>query len=201
MYTQTQNQSHSIKLLMVLVISAMLIGFTTLQVMAQDEDAAVEEVTQEVNNLRAQHSALKAQVDAGEITKEEARAQWKALIDEVRGKKKAAFDRRIERIQTRYERIAERNPELAEKLRTRIDSAHSRRTEVAENRRVLNQRVRDGEVTREEARTIHRDNAQAVREKMAEVKTNIQETREGIRERREERRDGRTPPPDEPEAN
>lgn len=199
MYIKTHLQSYGIKLLMLLVVSALLMGLTTLYVSAQDaeDDSVVEEIAQEINGLRAKHSALKAQVDTGEITAEEARAQWQVMIDDVRGKKKAAFDNRIDKIQARYERIYERNPELAEKLKARIESAHSRRVEVAENRRVLNQRVRDGDITREEAREMHLENARAMKERMeAEQATRI-EQREVIQENRQERRERNTPPPPE----
>ena len=133
--------------------------------------------------LREVHADLKAQVEAGEITPEEARAQWQALLAEARAEKDAYFAEKMEKVQDRYEMIAERNPEAAELLKERIDLAMQRRDEHLEKRAELRAQVASGEITRDEAR-------QAKLQFYQDQRMIYQEARQDIRERARELRGG-----------
>jgi polyhydroxyalkanoate synthesis regulator phasin len=148
---------------------------------AQEEGAVLK---QEAQELRETHKELKAQVSAGEITKEEARAEWKELIESFRDKKESFFNDRIEKIQEKYKEVLETNPERAEMIKERIDLAKERHSNAAEKRDELRAQVTAGEITKEEAREQRVDFVKAQKADAKDLRDRFQEKRQELRDNR-----------------
>ena len=134
-----------------------------------------------LTELREIHADLKAQVEAGDITVEEAREKWHALLAETRAEKDAYFEEKMQQVRDRYEVIAERNPEAAELLKERIDLAKQRRDEHLAKREELRDQIESGDITRDEAR-------QERLEFYQDQRAIYQEARQDIRDRARELR-------------
>lgn len=152
--------------------------------------------------LRETHADLKAQVEAGTLTKEEAREQWKEIISEARAEKEAFFEEKMKKINAKYEELLKKNPERAALLKERIDSANKRREEAQEKREELRAKVESGEITKAEARQAkidfvktQRDAYTATREDIKERGTELREERKLELEQKRIERQGNRPVP------
>lgn len=130
-----------------------------------------------ISGLRAQHADLKAQVEAGDMTKEEARALWATAKEEAQVVKEAHFTARLAKTQERIAQVALKNPERALELQERSDAMVERRTERHAKLDVIRTRVQSGEITREEAR-----------ETVSGIRAEQTLNREEYQQKREERR-------------
>jgi polyhydroxyalkanoate synthesis regulator phasin len=169
-----------------LVFALLFVGVGVVN--AQEASSEIKEL---LSGLRAQHEVLKGQVDSGELTKEDAHAQWVAIMKEAEAIKEAHYESRLARTQERIAKIAEKNPERAAELQARADASVERRTQNQARRTGLRAQVESGEVTREEARGINagirEQNEQDHSERVAE-----RAKREAERAERPER-EGRSP--------
>ena len=107
-----------------------------------------------ISDLRAQHAELRAQVESGEITREEANQEWKELVGDARVRKDNHYRKRLANVEEKIVQLAETNPERAEALQDRLDSANERRAEHQAERALIMEQLQNGEITREEAREL-----------------------------------------------
>ncbi len=156
-----------------LVVAAVLM--TGPSVFAQSETGA--ELQAIVAGLRAEHQSLKAQVDAGEITKEEAHAIWQARIKEVRVAKEEHYAARMEKAQARIARISEKNPEVGAKLQTRLDESVAKRAAWKAELGGIREQIKSGEITREQAQEIRAE----VRSEQKDYKADLKIKRDQLR--------------------
>ena len=154
-----------------------MLAFGALSASAETTD--VSALREKMASLRETHAELKAQVEAGEITKDEAKEQWQELIAGVRSEKEALFEARMEKIQEKYESLLETDPERAEALQERIENAQARRAEMEEKRAELKAQVEAGEITRQEAFEIKKEYLQEQREAYGEAREKFKSRREG----------------------
>ena len=87
-----------------------------------------------VVELRAQHTELKVQVDEGVLTVEEAHEQWLGIMEVAHREKDSDFFRRTRRAGENLEKLADKNPEAAERLRNRISDLEERQQNRIERR-------------------------------------------------------------------
>lgn len=174
-----------------MVVALLMTGLTAF---AQTDIASTTDTTDTDTNfrdlmarLRATHQDLKAQVDAGKITKEEARVKWIEMITDVQAKKEAHYNDRIAKAKDRIEKIAEKNPEKAAELQERIDAIAEHRASLKIERESIAEQVRNGEISREEA---HRLRAEILREQ-AERKSRAEAQRAERKAKMEEQRASR----------
>ncbi len=142
-------------------------------------------------DLREQHSELKAQVESGEITKDEARETWTSIMKGVRAEKDSHFESRMDEARERAEKIAERNPERAAALQQRIVDATQRREEVKVEREELRQKVESGEITKEELKVIREEKKEEFNERKEEVKEEREARKAEFEAKREEQKEAR----------
>ncbi|MCA9352860.1 hypothetical protein KC901_01620 [Patescibacteria group bacterium] len=173
----------------VALLAVFVIGFSAVSVSALESH---NELEARITELRAVHADLKAQVEAGDITIEEAREQWHALIAELRAEKDAFFEKKRAQIEDRYETLAERNPERAEILKEHIDAMLTRHQERVEERAELRAKVEVGEITRKEAREMKVDFVKDQHEKYQTIREDLRDKRQDLRdERMEDRKENR----------
>ena len=127
-------------------------------------------------NLRAQHQELKVQVDAGEITREEARSTWQAVIAEARAAADVRFAEHMSNIQAKVEQISEKNSERATELQTQVEAAVEHRDSIKGRRAAIFEQVKGGEINREEAKEMN-----------SEIRTEQEAYRATLQVQREER--------------
>ncbi len=128
-------------------VAAVMILFAAVPVFAQTDTFDVHALVQE---LQVQYDALKEQVDAGDMTAEEALAQWQVIMDDAWAQKEAFFDARLERVQSRIEAVAGDDEERAALLEDQLTTLKERRQERAE----IHTKLRNGEITLEEAQQL-----------------------------------------------
>ncbi|MCA9352539.1 hypothetical protein KC901_03530 [Patescibacteria group bacterium] len=158
---------------------ALVFGIGVHTVMAIETDA---ELQTRIAELRQSHADLKAQVEAGELTVEEARETWRTLLEEARAEKEAFFETKRQQIEDRYEQMVENNPERAEIFKQHINAMRDRHEARVENRAELRAQVAAGEITRQEANNMRVEFVQQQRD-------NAREFRADLKEQRQERRD------------
>ena len=153
------------------ILTSTIVAFVFLlgvPVFAQMEGFDISALAQELGD---EHAALLEQVEAGEITKEEAYNAWQELVDELRTEKDKYFNNRMEAIQEKIEMIAEKNPERAAVLEEKMTTAQERRQERTQMRSQIREQVQSGEITREQARV-----------RFGELQSEAQQTRIMLRE-------------------
>ena len=148
---------------------------------AQEDVATIQN---RIAELRETHKELKAQVQAGEITAEEARATWQDLVAKARAQKEAFFEARIERVEAKYQQLLENNPERAEIFKEHIDAARKRHGEIVAKRDELRAKVDSGEVTQQEANRMRIDFMKEQRNKFQEIRADVQAKRKKLRDSR-----------------
>lgn len=135
-----------------------------------------QETTQDIiSNLRAQHQALKEKVASGEITKESADATWQTLIEEARAQKDAQYLIRKEKVQALIDRITEKNPEQASELTALLAAADERRATYRQERLAIEEKLKSGEITSEQAREQKAQIRANQEQNRATLKTTLQE--------------------------
>ncbi len=144
-----------------------------------------------VAEMRQAHADLKAQVEAGDITREEARSAWQSMIAELRAEKEAHFEAKRKRIEAKYQDLLEKNPERAAVIKEHLDAAEARRAEAQEQREAIRAQVESGEITKQEARTQKMELLRTQREAAQNFRSNIKEKREEFQAKREERQASR----------
>ena len=160
---------------------ALMMSFIASSAFAQTDEESLQTRTIE---LRETHQELKAQVDAGEITKEEAQAEWKELLEAFRTEKEAFVQERMEKIESKYQEVLEKNPEAAALLKERMDAASERRAIVTEKRDEIRAQVESGEITKSEARIQKNDLAKTQKEVYQSIRSDIQERRDNLKANR-----------------
>lgn len=145
------------------------------------------EIKAQIQELREEHQELKAQVEAGDITKEEARESWKASLAEIRAAKEAYFADRMENMKEKYENLAENHPELAERIRNRFEKKQEERETRNAERKTLHESLRSGEIDMDTYKERVGELRAAWREGRQEDRENFAEFREGVKERRDAR--------------
>ena len=159
------------------------------QAMAQETDANAEvTVDARISELRAIHADLKAQVEAGTLTVEEAREKWQALIAEARTEKEAFFEKKRAQIEDRYQQMVENNPERAEIFKEHIEGMRDRHQARVEKRTELRAKVEAGEITRQDANRMRVEFVKTQRDNFQELRANVKEKRQDLRERRQDNR-------------
>lgn len=155
------------------------------QAFAQEDTSSLRD---KIAELRETHKDLKAQVEAGELTAEEARAQWQDMMAEVRAEKEAHFEAKIERVEAKYAEILENNPERAAIFKEHIDAVKERREEAVEKRNELRSKVESGEITRKEATQMRVEFAKTQKEKFQDIRNSVKEKRNDYRALNKENR-------------
>ncbi len=166
------------KIFSALALALMIPVLTFAQTSNQDWKAKIEAA-------KAEKAELRAQVEAGEITKEEARTQWAEKIAALRAEKEARFQARVDNIKARIAIIAEENPERAAEMTSRLDKALSRREASKAARADIKSKVESGEMTREEAKEAMK--AQRASDKEARAETRA-ETRADYKDQKSKMR-------------
>ncbi len=153
-------------------------------VTAISNETEIKAVQALVANLQAEHAKLKAAVDAGSMTKADAQAAWKKLVDDARAQKKTVFEKRIADITTRYQKLQQTKPEVAAAVQEKIDALKQKRQEAEAARADIQAKIKAGTITKEQAVEMRKtvveegkakieEMTKAVKEKRAEVKNQI----------------------------
>lgn len=112
-------------------------------------------INDRMQELQTIHAELKEQVNAGEITREEAIAEWQSLIADLRTEKDRLIEERkadIEnRVTTAIAKLEAEDPEKAEALAARYEEVLARRADYQAERSAIRAQIEAGEITREEA--------------------------------------------------
>lgn len=172
-------------LLSSIILLALTLSTSSVSAIETDAELAVR-----ISALRTAYVELKAEVDAGTLTQEEARAQWQLLIDEVRAEKEAFFEEKRAQIEVRLEAVEEKNPERAALIKQRIDAMKERQEERAEKRVELRAQIESGEITRQEANKVRVDFVKDQHEQYLELRANLKDQRLELRNGNIENRTG-----------
>lgn len=141
------------------------------------------EIKAELDALKTLGQELRAQIDAGEITLDEARATWREEMEKVRELKHEYFSERLEDARVRYEGLAENNPELAEKIKERFETMRTEREADMKERQALRDSLAAGEISGDE----FREQMKGLRN---ELRENRRERANDWKEWRQERSEG-----------
>lgn len=167
------------------IIGAMAL-FVPLLAFAQT-DATVD-LQAEIDALQATKAEIHTQVEAGTLTKEEAKVMWTEKIDKVRSLKDEVFTTRMLKIQEKFAARAAEHPENAAEISQKLNEitamAQTQRTESKAFSKEVRAKVKSGEMTKEEAKA-------QVSEMRKTMKTQREESREmrktAIEEKKAER--------------
>ena len=116
-------------------------------------DSQIQDLKAKMEELKTTQTTLKAQVTAGTITAEQARGTWDKLIEELRSMKRDVFTQRIQKIETRANGLEAKDPEMAAKIREKVEALKQRRDAMHVKRDELKAGVKAGTITREQAIT------------------------------------------------
>lgn len=148
------------------------------------------DIRAQIADLKEEHKEMRAQVEAGDLTKEEAMELWSDKVTEIRTLKDQLFDGRVEKLNERYETLAEKNPERAAALQDFIGEMKDRREAVKAEREALQAAIQAGEITREEAhaqrKALHQEARREREEMRGEFKVKKAEFKAENAEKREE---------------
>lgn len=156
------------------VLLAGVFALSAFPALAIDTEA---ELHVKITNLREIHAELKAEVDTGTLSKEDARARWHNLLEEARAEKEAFFEKKRAEIEARYEGMLENNPERAELFKEHIDAMKERHEARVEERAELKAKIEAGEITRKEANTLRVDFIQNQQQNFQKLKADLKERR------------------------
>lgn len=162
-----------------------LLGLITLPIAAsaQTADIAVN-IKSQIEVLKLEKTELKAQVESGEITREEAKEIWSDKITEIRAAKEAAFETRLETIKTKFAEKAAENPEYSEQINARLEKittmASEQKAEAQAFRAEIKAKIQAGELTREEIKEVVQEKIEEQKEERAERQAEAQAAREEV---------------------
>jgi len=128
-----------------------------LSVMAQQD---IQSFKDKAQGLREQHQELKVQVDAGTLTKEDARAEWKALVETFRAEKDSYIQLRVQKVQERYQSVSGEdleNPQRVMLIKQRMQAFEDRRIERKEKYQDIKAKIESGELNLKEAMEIKQE--------------------------------------------
>tara|TARA_B100001179_G_scaffold230831_1_gene219290 strand:- start:573 stop:1406 length:834 start_codon:yes stop_codon:yes gene_type:complete len=171
-----------------ILFSTLLIGafgISGFSVSALETEA---ELQMKITNLREIHAELKAEVDAGTLSKEDARARWYELLEEARAEKEAFFEKKRAQIEARYKAMLENNPERAEIFKEHIDAMKERHEARVEEHAELKAKIETGEITRQEANTLRVEFIKNQQNNFKELKADLKERRMHFQEQNAEAR-------------
>lgn len=151
------------------------------------DDHTDNELKAKIMEMRAAHADLKAQVEAGEITQEEARETWKGMVEEIKAEKQAHFEARKAKVEAKYQELLGSDPERAEKLKERMDAAEARRTEHQAKKAEIKAQVESGEITKQQAMEMKKEHMQERKAAVQERKANRAEQKEMRKENKPQR--------------
>lgn len=171
-----------------ILFSTLLIGTFAISGFSVSALETEAELQMKITNLREIHAELKAEVDAGTLSKEDARARWHNLLEEARAEKEAFFEKKRAEIEARYEIILEKNPERAEIFKEHIDAMKERHEARVEERAELRAKVEAGEITRQEANTMRVEFIKNQQHNFQELKADLKERRMHFQEQNAEAR-------------
>ena len=134
--------------------TVLFVSVFALSVMAQQDTQSLKDKAQ---GLREQHQELKVQVDAGILTKEDARATWQELIEIFRAEKDSYIKERVQKVKQRYDAVSENNPERAELIKQRMGAFEKRRIERKEKHEDIKVKIKSGELSRKDAIEIKQE--------------------------------------------
>ena len=149
----------------------------------------VQAIQMAIAGLATEYNKLKAQVVSGQITKEQARSTWQALVEKVRSAKKEVFTKRVERLDQKVKEISEKNPERASLISEKMNAIKDRRTEVEAKRMETKEKVKAGTMTREEALKERKDLFIQKTAVIKEVRNEAKEMRAENKSENNEKRD------------
>jgi len=151
---------------------------------AQSKDVA--DLKTQIEALREERKEIKAKVESGEMTKEEAKVLWAEKMTAIRAAKEAAFNTRITNIQEKFKKRAEENPDKAEVIKAHMTEVNEFITTQRKAAKAFNEdlraKMKSGEMTREEGKQLRS-------EKHEELKEVRQAKREEFKEERKEERE------------
>ncbi|MBU0982087.1 hypothetical protein KKC94_05345 [Patescibacteria group bacterium] len=165
----------------------MILGFivTSMLAIAVPAIAFADTFAQDlISDMQTKHEELKAQVDAGELTKEEALDTWYGLLDEARADIQSHFDDRMVKAQERLHNLEAIDPEKAAELQARFDIVTGRRAQMLAERNRIVEQLMNGEITRVEAQQMRITIRQQQLDNIADVRQTMQDRRETRRSNR-----------------
>jgi predicted nuclease with TOPRIM domain len=124
-------------------------------VYAQNNDAQI--ISDKIGELIEKQKELKNQIDAGEISIEEAQEEWKKLVDDLRAEKEDKFSKKFQSIKVRAKILKALHPAYESWIIERVSEAQARKIEYQKSRLEVSRQLLDGEITREEAREKHKE--------------------------------------------
>lgn len=154
---------------------------------AQEMD--IEQVIVEIQELRFEQTELRLQIEAGEITREEAQDKWQERIDEIRLLKDEVFEEKTNRLQERYKDALEKNPDRAETMNNYINTLHENRVEMSQKRKALGESLFAEEITREEAQLERVRIRESFNEELARMQNLLNEDRLKLQENFQEKKE------------
>jgi hypothetical protein len=113
-------------------------------------------IKDKISDLRGLYEELKEKVESGELTKEEARKEWKELVFELRKEKEIRFDQRFDMIKERAKRIGIVLPDRMFQIIDRIENKNTRRFEMEQLRIETKIKNEKKEILGESARDLLR---------------------------------------------
>ncbi len=122
------------------------------------------DLKKEIEAAKKYKAELIAEVKAGKVSKEEAKAKWSAKIQEVKAKKKAYFEARFKRLEEKKEKLEKIAPEVAKKIENRLALIKEKKEKISKVRMELKAEVEAGKISKKELREKMKVEVKAVRE-------------------------------------
>lgn len=153
----------------------LLLGLLILPAITLAQTTEIENLKAQIQSMQGEKKALIEQVKNEEITKEEAKEIWAQKIQALRTQKETIFENQFQNLKTKFEeRIAE-NPERAEKIQEQLDFITKERAERKAFAEDLRDKVKNGEVTKEEAKELRKEKIESLKEIRKERRESIKE--------------------------
>lgn len=136
------------------------------------------ELELKISALRATHIELASKIQAKEITKEEAQNLWRRDLMQVRAAKEKLFEKRMDHIQAKYMKFAEKKPQRAVLVKERINASLEARAEVKAKRMEVQSNAQAGVISRVQALEIKKNLLQENKAVLQNVHQKINAKRE-----------------------
>lgn len=143
------------------LIQLSLLGILILPFMVSAQSDETVDLKARIEQMKTEKEVIKASIQSGEMTKENAQSLWAEKINELRSLKESVFKARINKLDQKFKDRAERHPEYAEEIEARRASVttliQSQRESAKAFWAELKEKRKNGELTREEIKTLRKE--------------------------------------------
>jgi len=132
-------------------LTILSILFCTTSSFAQSEIPTPKMVHKQIKEMKVHYQNIKSDVAAGKLTKSDAQKIWNQKIIALKALKSRAFENKISTLDSRFRALTKKHPEKAKSLEALWKKHKKNRSEKMMNRKNIRNKVRNGEMTMEEA--------------------------------------------------